>query len=199
MGFYDDEENVETYVQMAEGYDGRELVTALRQHLPPGSTVLELGMGPGKDLALLAEEFTATGSDRSEIFLRRYRRDHPGTDVLLLDAVTLDTEQRFDAIYSNKVLHHLRVDELQESLLRQAARLNANGLLLHSFWYGEGTEENHGLQFTYHTEASLTAVVGSEFEKVACFRYTEIDEGDSLYLLLRRSSPALSTPRADAS
>ena len=36
MGFYDDEENVEAYVQMAEGYDGRDLVAALRQHLPPG-------------------------------------------------------------------------------------------------------------------------------------------------------------------
>ena len=199
MGFYDDEENVEAYVQMAEGYDGRELVAALRQHLPPGSTVLELGMGPGKDLALLAVEFTVTGSDRSEIFLRRYRRDQPDAELLLLDAVTLETEQRFDAIYSNKVLHHLCVDELQKSLLRQAARLNANGLLFHSFWYGEGTEENHGLQFTYHTEASLTAVVGSEFETVACVRYKEIDEGDSLYLLLRRSSQALSTPRANAS
>ena len=79
MGFYDDEENVEAYVQMAEGYDGRELVAALRQHLPPGSTVLELGMGPGKDLALLAVEFTALPAPiRSEIFLRRYRRDQPG-------------------------------------------------------------------------------------------------------------------------
>ena len=197
MGFYDDEDNVETYVKMAEGYDGRELVAALRQHLPPGATVLELGMGPGKDLALLAEAFTATGSDRSEIFLRRYRRDHPDADVLLLDAVMLETERCFDAIYSNKVMHHLSVDELRKSLHRQAARLNANGLLLHSFWYGEGTEEHHGLRFTYHTAKSLTAVLGSEFEKVACVRYTEIDEGDSLYLLLRRSSQALSVPRAN--
>ncbi len=85
MGFYDDDKNVETYVQMAEGYDGRELVDVLKKHLPPGSTVLELGMGPGKDLALLAEAFTATGSERSEVFLRRYRRDHPDADVLLLD------------------------------------------------------------------------------------------------------------------
>ncbi len=129
MGFYDDEDNVETYVKMAEGYDGRELVAALRQHLPPGATVLELGMGPGKDLALLAEAFTATGSDRSEIFLRRYRRDHPDADLLLLDAVTLETERCFDAIYSNKVLHHLSVDELRKSLHRQVARLNADGLL----------------------------------------------------------------------
>ncbi len=199
MGFYDDEENVETYVQLAEGYDGRELVAALGQQLPPGSTVLELGRGPGKELALLAEAFTATGSDRSDVFLRRYRRDHPDADLLLLDAMTLETERCFDAIFSNKVLHHLSVDELRKSLHRQAARLNADGLLLHSFWYGEGTEEHHGLRFTYHTAESLTAAFGSEFEKVACVRYTEIDEGDSLYLLLRRSSQALAIPSADAS
>ena len=194
MGFYDDEENVETYVQMAEGYDGRELVDVLKKHLPLGSTVLELGMGPGKDLALLAEAYAATGSDSSEVFLRRFRRDHPEADLLLLDAVTLATEQRFDAIYSNKVLHHLSVVELRTSLRRQAARLNGNGLVLHSFWYGEGTEESHGLRFTYHTDASLRAVVGPEFGWVACVRYTEMEEGDSLYLLLRRSSSAGSNP-----
>ncbi len=194
MEFYDDEENVESYVQMAEGYDGRELVAVLRQHLPAGSKVLELGMGPGKDLTLLAEAYTVTGSDRSEIFLRRYRRDHPTADLLLLDAVTLETEQRFDAIYSNKVLHQLGVDELRKSFLRQAARLNANGLLLHSFWYGEGTEEDYGLPCTYYTEASLTAVVGPKFENVACVRYREIEGSDSLYLLLRRTSYPQSIP-----
>ena len=68
MGFYDEERNVETYVEMAEGFDGRELVDVLKKHLAPGSTVLELGMGPGKDLALLAEAFGATGSDRSQVF-----------------------------------------------------------------------------------------------------------------------------------
>ncbi len=188
MGYYDEEENVEAYVRMAEGYDGRELVDELRKRLAPGSTVLELGMGPGKDLALLAEAFAATGSDRSEAFLRRYRRDHPDADLLRLDAVTLETERRFDAIFSNKVLHHLRVDALRLSFRRQAARLNANGLVLHSFWHGEGTEEKHGLRFTYYTGASLAGVVGPEFEWVACARYTEIDEGDSLWLLLRRSS-----------
>ena len=188
MGFYDDEENVEAYLQMAEGYDGRELVKVLKKHLPLGSTVLELGMGPGKDLALLGEAYAATGSDSSEVFLRRYRQEHADADLLLLDAVTLATARRFDAIYSNKVLHHLSVDELRTSLRLQAARLNGNGLVLHSFWYGEGTEESHGLRFTYYTDASLRAVVGPEFGWVACVRYTEMEEGDSLYLLLRRSS-----------
>ena len=186
MDFYDDEKNVETYVEMAEGVDGRELVDELKKHLAPGSTVLELGMGPGKDLALLAAAFEVTGSDRSEAFVRRYRRVHPDADLLLLDARKLETARRFDAIFSNKVLHHLRVDELRESLQRQAARLNGNGLVLHSFWHGEGMEEHQGLRFTYYTETTLAEVVGPEFETVACARYTEMDEGDSLRLLLRR-------------
>ena len=186
MGFYDDEENVEAYVQMAEGYDGRELVDVLKKHLPLGSTVLELGMGPGKDLALLAEAYAATGSDASEVFLRRYRQEHADADLLLLDAVTLATARRFDAIYSNKVLHHLTRAELAASFERQRAVLNDAGLLLHSFWYGTGEETIHGLRFTYYTEVTLRAVLDDGFEVVALERYQEMEEGDSLYILLRK-------------
>ncbi len=52
MNYFDDPANVESYIKMADGYDGRALIGILQKHLPPGSTVLELGMGPGKDLGL---------------------------------------------------------------------------------------------------------------------------------------------------
>jgi cyclopropane fatty-acyl-phospholipid synthase-like methyltransferase len=58
MGYFDERKNVDAYIQMAEGYDGRELITILKKRLPAGSTVLELGMGPGIDLDLLAESYT---------------------------------------------------------------------------------------------------------------------------------------------
>lgn len=38
---------------MAEGYDGEELIKILKEYLPEKSTLLELGMGPGKDLDIL--------------------------------------------------------------------------------------------------------------------------------------------------
>ena len=69
MDYFSNAKNVEDYIQMAEGFDGRELVDILRKHLKGGSTVLELGMGPGKDLKLLSEHFTVTGSDSSNIFI----------------------------------------------------------------------------------------------------------------------------------
>ena len=69
MGYYDREENVQEYIQMADGYDGKALIDRLWRFLPDGSTVLEIGMGPGKDLDILREKYVVTGSDSSDVFL----------------------------------------------------------------------------------------------------------------------------------
>jgi len=53
MSFFDGEKNVDWCLRMSEGYDGAELVEVLSRHLARGSTVPELGMGPGKDPPLL--------------------------------------------------------------------------------------------------------------------------------------------------
>ena len=42
---------------MAEGYDGKEFIPVLRKHLKQDATLLELGMGPGKDVELLSDFF----------------------------------------------------------------------------------------------------------------------------------------------
>ncbi|MCG8603708.1 class I SAM-dependent methyltransferase [bacterium] len=119
MGFFDERKNVDEYIKMAEGYDGRELISVLKMHLPPESTVLELGMGPGKDLDLLAQTYAVTGSDSSSVFLDLYRTAHPDADLLKLDATSIQTKRTFDCIYSNKVLHHLPKMDLQGSFARQ--------------------------------------------------------------------------------
>jgi len=84
MSYFDDGKNVDEYIRMAEGYDGRELIAILKMHLPAGSTVLELGMGPGKDLDLLAQTYTVTGSDYSNVFLERKVNKEPGKKNYIL-------------------------------------------------------------------------------------------------------------------
>ncbi len=189
MDYYDDAANVEAYIEMAAGYDGRQLMPILREHLKPGSSVLELGMGPGVDLELLAEEYRVTGSDQSVLFLERYRRGHPQADLVVQDARLMDIERSFDCIYSNKVLQHLTRAELQESLHRQVDVLVAGGILFHTLWYGEGVEVHAGLRSVYYTEESFEALVGSEYELVEVGRYAEMDEGDSLYVVLKKVQP----------
>lgn len=183
MGFYDEEKTANQYIAMAEGYDGRELIDVLRVYLPDGSSVLELGVGPGVDLSILGKHFRATGSDNSQFFLDRYRDANPGSDLVRLDAVSLETEKTFDCIYSNKVLHHLTHEQLRKSLLRQREVLSRNGQIMHSFWRGDGEEEHHGLKFTYQTEESIREIIGECFDSINVVTYTEMDDDDSLYVL----------------
>jgi SAM-dependent methyltransferase len=185
MNYYNDEKNVEEYIRMAEGYDGRTIIQALKEMLPKDATVLELGMGTGKDLLLLSKYFQATGSDNSPVFLDRFRQSHPDAGLLHLDAVTLETERKFDCIYSNKVLIHLTRKELSESFRRQAAILNPGGILFHTFWHGDTEEEFNGLRFVYYTRETLTKVLGDQFEILNFEKYNEMEEDDSFYVVLK--------------
>lgn len=191
MGYYDDQKNVEQYIAMSEGYDGALLIDVLRQHLVAGSSVLELGMGPGKDLLLLGQYFKVTGSDSSAVFVERYRALYATADLMQLDATTIETDRQFDGIYSNKVLYHLTREQLAQSLERQQQVLNPGGIALHSFWYGDGDEEMHGLHFTYYNEEQLRAIAALHFEIVQVERYTEMEAEDSLYIVLRKRLESL--------
>jgi cyclopropane fatty-acyl-phospholipid synthase-like methyltransferase len=185
MSYYEKESNAIAYIKMAEGYDGRELVKELRQHLEDGSHILEIGMGPGKDLDLLSEYFTVTGTDISEVFLDMYRSNHPDADLMLLDAVTLETDRKFDAIYSNKVLQHLKTDKLIDSIHRQKELLHEDGLVMHAFWKGSGSESFDGLFFQYYSQKDLADLFSPGFEIIKIEVYSEMDMDDSLLVLAK--------------
>ena len=184
MGFYDTEKGVEQYIKMAEGYDGAELIKILQKYLPENSTVLELGIGPGKDMDILKKSYAVTGSDNSQVFLDKYKEKHRDVD-LLLDSVTMKTDRKFDCIYSNKVLHHLTKENLTKSLQRQKELLNLNGIAFHSFWKGNKVEEMKGLLFTYYEIEDLNEIVESNFDVLAMETYTEMEKDDSIYVVLR--------------
>ncbi len=186
MNFWEDPRNVSEYIEMARGYDGRQIIEKLRHVLDPGKSVLEIGMGPGVDLSILARDYRVTGSDSSQAFLDMYRENNPDADLIQLDAVTLNTNRRFDAIYSNKVLHHLRREDLERSFARQRKIVDDGGILCHSFWKGTGEDEINGLRFVYYTETELEKMVAPEWTILECSVYREMEEADSILLILRK-------------
>ena len=186
MGFYDTEKGVTDYIKLAEGFDGAELIEWLNGYLPENSSVLELGMGPGKDLDILLKTYRATGSDFSQVFVDRYLKLHPEADVLHLDAVTMDTPRRFDAIYSNKVLQHLSIDSCRQSLAAQHGVLNEGGIVLHALWYGSEYEEFEGMGFQQYTRESFTALLDDRFEILETKIFTEMEKDDSIAFVLKR-------------
>lgn len=186
MGYFDELDNVKGYLKMAEGYDGRELIDHLKDLLEAGSSVLELGMGPGKDLDILKETYNVTGSDISEVFLELYREREPDADLLKLDAITLNTNRKFDCIYSNKVLQHLTKEELRTSFKRQYEVLDDGGILFHTFWKGNDIEEMDGLLFVQYTEKELERIIDDRFEIFSMEVYTEMEENDSILVVLKK-------------
>ena len=185
-GLYDTEEDARAYIAMAEGYDGRALIDVLKVYLETGSTILELGTGPGVDLKILAEDFQVTGSDYSAAFLKILADQNPAFALLELDAVTLETDQTFNAVYSNKVLHHLSADQLRRSFARQREIVKDGArLAFHSFWKGEGVQEIKGMKFHYFEPRNVIDLLGAGWEVVAHDVYEELEPDDSFWLLLR--------------
>lgn len=187
MGFYDDPANVDSYEKMCEGYDGSELYNVLSRHLEPGSSMLELGTGPGADLRHFQTQYEVTGSDLSEEFLKRGRLHFPDVTFHQLDAVTLNINQPFDCIFSNKVLHHLNMEQLEESFRRQTQVIRPGGLFAHTFWMGDKEMTMHGMYFLYHNRERLLALVNRYFEVIDTYCYSEFEDSDSLFVLARNN------------
>jgi len=185
--YYDSEKNVLQYISMAKGFNGKALINILKTHLKKNASVLELGMGPGKDLNILKKDYKVTGSDISDIFLERYHKKHPDADLIHLDAVTLKTKRKFDCIYSNKVLHHITTSELKKSIKKQKQLLNTEGMLLHSFWRGDLDEDYNGLRFVYYTRDELINYFENDFKIIDIQPYKEMEDNDSIYIILKKT------------
>ena len=181
--YYKSEQTVEEYIRLAEGYNGGKLIDRLAGYLPLGSLLLEIGSGPGTDWRLLGSNYKVIGSDYSPEFIKRLKANNPNAQFLNLDAVTLDTDKKFDGIYSNKVLHHLKDDEIEASIKRQYEILSPAGIICHSFWKGEESEVYNGLFVNYHTEASIKRLFSEYFEILLIERYKEFEEGESLLFI----------------
>ena len=65
---------------------------------------------------ILNQSFNVTGSDNSNEFIQHLTSKYSTGEFIHLDAITLNTNRKFDGIYSNKVLHHLKDNEIKASI-----------------------------------------------------------------------------------
>ena len=86
----------------------------LRDRLPPGGTVLDLGCGSGLPVAreLAAAGYHVTGVDFSDVQVRRARDLVPGATFIQADASTVHFDAAsFDAVVSFYALIHLPLED----------------------------------------------------------------------------------------
>ena len=184
--YYKTKESVEEYIKLAKDVSGKQLIEKLQQVLPINSVLLEIGSGPGTDWKILSKTYKVIGSDNSTEFLNYLITKNLNEEFLDLDASTLITDKKFDGIYSNKVFHHLKDNELVDSVKRQSEILNPKGIICHSFWKGKGSEIFKGLFVNYHEESNLKKVFKEYFEILSIEPYNEFEDEDSLLLIARK-------------
>ncbi|GJM60697.1 class I SAM-dependent methyltransferase [Persicobacter diffluens] len=184
--FYKNEKTAQQYIQMTEGYDPSLMQALFSKWIKTTDTILELGSGPGRDLEWITTNYEVEGSDYSPFFVNLLKEKFPAMPVHQMDATALETDKSYDAIFSNKVLHHLEHDQLAESLQQQWKALKPGGKLLHTFWWGAHEEEIMELKFKYYEIEDLKILFEEQFEILEIYRYDEIEEKDSIIVVAKK-------------
>ena len=140
-------QNAQAFWQGTRDHDVRQNIDALLNHIRgvPPFTILDLGCGPGRDLAsFTALGHRAIGLDGAERFAIMARR-HSGCEVWHQDFLQLDLPAgHFDGIFANAALFHVPSRELPRVLQNLHSALKPGGVLFCSNPRGRNEEGWNG-------------------------------------------------------
>ncbi len=120
--------------------------------VPPPWTLLDVGCGPGRDLATFrALGHAAIGLEGSPAFAAMAQQGS-GCEIWQQDLLAMELPPAFfDGVYANAVLFHVPTQELPRVLREFHASLKPGGVLFSSNPHGDNQEGwNHGRYGAYH-------------------------------------------------
>jgi SAM-dependent methyltransferase len=136
----------------------------------PPFTILDLGCGPGRDLAYFRSlGHEAIGLDGCHAF-SMMARSYSGCEVLEQDFLAMRLSQaRFDGIFANASLFHVPSRELPRVLLELHAALKQRGVLFSSNPRGHDEEGWRGERYGCYWEPEhwCALVRAARFEEIA--------------------------------
>lgn len=155
LHFYAD--HVPTYSASGPGGASRHLGLFLRA-LHPGSRILELGCGGGRDAqAMIAAGHDVDATDAAPAIARQAEA-LLGRSVRVMRFDELEAEHAYDAVWANAALLHVPRCGLAAILARVHRALRPGGLHYASFKAGEGEgRDRHGRYFNYPDRDALLA------------------------------------------
>lgn len=165
------EENAREFWEGTRDHDVSQNLDALLDAIPGDGPfrILDLGCGPGRDLAALRERgHQPIGLDGAEAFARM-AREQAGVEVWCQDFLALDLPRaRFDGVFANASLFHVPSRELPRVLAELRDCLRPGGVLFASNPRGGNEEGWNGSRYgVYHDLASWRGfALGAGFEEI---------------------------------
>ena len=166
------QQHADDFREGTKDHDVSQNVDALLRHLPgpSGQRILDLGCGPGRDLAtFLAAGHMPVGLDGAAAFVHMAQAT-TGCEVWHQDLLALELPaERFDGVFANAVLFHVPTQELGRVLQDLRQTLVAGGVLFASNPRGPDVEQQQGLRYGSY----LTLETWSRFVTAAGFALIE--------------------------
>lgn len=101
--------------------------------------VLDIGCGPGHDMAYMSQKFVVEGLDISQRFVDIARLENPGSNITLGDVVKTDLGKgKFKGIWSRDAIHHVKADDLDGVFQKISDALVEGGVFYCIVREGEG-------------------------------------------------------------
>ena len=169
IGHYDD--RAQDFWEGTRDHDVSQNRDALLRHIevPPPFRILDLGCGPGRDLAAFrALGHTPVGLDGSKLFCVMARA-LSGCEVLHQDFLHLDLPRdAFDGVFANAALFHVPSQSLPEVLGHLWDTLSPGGVLFCSNPRGDNREGWQGDRYGtyYDLETWRRLVTGAGFTEL---------------------------------
>lgn len=164
-----DRETLDVYGRMAGDYaamvhrerNDRHL-DAFIKSLPARARVLDLGCGPGRAAARMAEAGLQVDAWDASPEMAALARERFGLEVRVATFDALDAEAVYDGIYANFSLLHARRSKMPQHLDRIAKALTAHGLLHIGLKTGVGERRDSlGRFYAYYQESELAGLIES--------------------------------------
>lgn len=166
------QQHAEDFREGTKDHDVSQNVEALLRRLPGPAKqrILDLGCGPGRDLAAFAAHgHVPVGLDAASEFVEMARAA-TGCEVWHQDLLALDLPTgRFEGIFANAVLFHVPTQELGRVLEDLHRTLVGGGVLFASNPHGPDIEGQQGLRYGSY----LTLETWSGFVTAAGFELIE--------------------------
>ena len=123
--------------------------------LEPGSRILDLGCGSGRDARYFLEKGYQVDATDGSAEICRLASEYTGIPVKQMLFSELDAVSEYDGIWACASILHLPEEELRDVMHRIGAALKEDGIFYTSFKYGDFAGERNGRYFRDFTEESF--------------------------------------------
>ena len=152
--------HADRYSEVTRNADMSDIYKRFEEHLKPGSRILDLGCGSGRDSKYFLDKgYKVVSLDASEAMCRK-TQELTGKAAVHMRIEDMNYENEFDAVWACASLLHVAKSDMHKILEKAMKALRVGGVLYASWKYSKSERtRDDGRTFANYTEARVCDMV----------------------------------------